>query len=310
MKKKSQNCSYYIHSIYVCYKEMKKINTVCFFFRLFAAECVFPWFVDHTSRKPAEIITVRWCTVSQRPPRYCMCTCLCVYVTTFQTITAFHVSAYITSQWGPLVYSLAAFWHAGYVPTGAACLTRCCLQGLKETQDVNPSTVFFGFLLFDCAGLSCEGDWCVWNNRLCSTFMTLQLSCIPPSLHAYNGTSGPGLERLGVRGCTENPKHYSFMAVMSLFATAMLVQVSHLTKLGLMMLVATANGAVNIYSWQDIYDLYDIVQFGSYRWEQHLLDMQNLIVKMLLCIQNICSFCLFFQELPSCHPNTLWQWWL
>lgn len=95
--------------------------------------------------------------------------------------------------------------------------------------------------------------------------MTLQLSCIPPSLHTYNRTSGPGLEWFGVRGCTENPKHYSFMAVMSLIATAMLVQVSHLTKLGLMVLVVTANGAVNIYSWQDIYDLYDMVQFASYR---------------------------------------------
>lgn len=55
------------------------------------------------------------------------------------------------------------------------------------------------------------------------------------------------------------------MAVMSLIATAMLVQVSHLTKLGLMVLVVTANGAVNIYSWQGIYDLYDYVQFASYR---------------------------------------------
>lgn len=93
----------------------------------------------------------------------------------------------------------------------------------------------------------------------------MQLSCIPPRLRTYNGTSGPGSEWFGVRGCAENPKHYSFMAVMSLIATAMLVQVSHLTKLGLMALVVTANGAVNIYSWQDIYDLYDIVQFASYR---------------------------------------------
>lgn len=91
--------------------------------------------------------------------------------------------------------------------------------------------------------------------------MALQLSCTPPTRHTYNGTS----ERSGVRGCTQNPKHYSFMAVMSLIATAMLVQVSHLTKLGLMALVVTANGAVNIYSWQDIYDSYDDVQFGSHR---------------------------------------------
>ncbi|XP_045916045.1 adenylate cyclase type 3-like [Micropterus dolomieu] len=91
------------------------------------------------------------------------------------------------------------------------------------------------------------------------------LSCVPPSLRVFNSTSGPMLESLGDRGCAENPKHYSFMAVMSLIATAMLVQVSHLIKLGLMVLVVTATGAVNIYSWQDIYDLYDYIRFTSYR---------------------------------------------
>ncbi|XP_070843163.1 adenylate cyclase type 3-like isoform X2 [Chaetodon trifascialis] len=91
------------------------------------------------------------------------------------------------------------------------------------------------------------------------------LSCVPPSLRVFNSTTGPILESLGDRGCAENPKHYSFMAVMSLIATAMLVQVSHLIKLGLMVLVVTANGAVNIYSWRDIYDLYDYIQFASYR---------------------------------------------
>ncbi|KAG8011230.1 Adenylate cyclase type 3, partial [Nibea albiflora] len=91
------------------------------------------------------------------------------------------------------------------------------------------------------------------------------LSCVPPSLRVFNGTSGPVLESFGDRGCAENPKHYSFMAVMSLIATAMLVQVSHLIKLGLMVLVVTATGAVNIYSWRDMYDLYDYIQFASYR---------------------------------------------
>lgn len=75
---------------------------------------------------------------------------------------------------------------------------------------------------------------------------------------------GPVLESLGDNGCAENPKYYSFMAVMSLIATAMLVQVSHIIKLGLMMLVVTAAGAVNIYSWKDIFDLYDYIQFASY----------------------------------------------
>ncbi|KAK5853078.1 hypothetical protein PBY51_006900 [Eleginops maclovinus] len=91
------------------------------------------------------------------------------------------------------------------------------------------------------------------------------LSCAPPSLQIFNSTSGPVLESLGYRGCAQNPKHYSFMAVMSLIATAMLVQVSHLIKLGLMVLVVTATGAVNIYSWREIFDLYDYIQFASYR---------------------------------------------
>ncbi|KAM3602282.1 uncharacterized protein V6R79_001464 [Siganus canaliculatus] len=91
------------------------------------------------------------------------------------------------------------------------------------------------------------------------------LTCVPPSLRVFNSTSGPILESFGDRVCAENPKHYSFMSVMSLIATAMLVQVSHLIKLGLMVLVVTATGAVNIYSWRDIYDLYDYIQFSSYR---------------------------------------------
>uniref|UniRef100_A0A8C7YP35 Adenylate cyclase type 3 n=1 Tax=Oryzias sinensis TaxID=183150 RepID=A0A8C7YP35_9TELE len=90
------------------------------------------------------------------------------------------------------------------------------------------------------------------------------LSCVPSSLRVFNSTMGPVLESLGDNGCAENPKYYSFMAVMSLIATAMLVQVSHIIKLGLMMLVVTAAGAVNIYSWKDIFDLYDYIQFASY----------------------------------------------
>uniref|UniRef100_A0A7N8WX47 Adenylate cyclase type 3 n=1 Tax=Mastacembelus armatus TaxID=205130 RepID=A0A7N8WX47_9TELE len=91
------------------------------------------------------------------------------------------------------------------------------------------------------------------------------LSCIPPSFWVYNSTTVPVFESYGDRGCAENPKHYTFMAVTSLIATTMLVQVSHLIKLGLMVLVVAATGAVNIYSWRDIYDLYDYIRFSSYR---------------------------------------------
>lgn len=104
-----------------------------------------------------------------------------------------------------------------------------------------------------------------WSEWIFFLFVVLQLSCAPPSLRIFNSTSGPMLESLGDGGCADNPKHYSFMAVMSLVATTMLVQVSHLIKLGLMVLVVTATGAVNIYSWRDLYDLYDYMQFASYR---------------------------------------------
>ena len=70
------------------------------------------------------------------------------------------------------------------------------------------------------------------------------------------------LQSLGNEGCAQNPKHYSIMAVLLLVATTMLVQVSHFVKLGLMLLVVLATGAVNIYSWRDIYDVYDIMLFA------------------------------------------------
>ncbi|XP_056150041.1 adenylate cyclase type 3-like [Lampris incognitus] len=91
------------------------------------------------------------------------------------------------------------------------------------------------------------------------------LSCVPPLLQLHNTSSGLTLESLVDQGCAENPKHYTFMAVMSLIATAVLVQVSHLVKLGLMAMVVTATGAVNIYSWCDIYDLNDFIRFSTYR---------------------------------------------
>uniref|UniRef100_UPI0037E9A55C adenylate cyclase type 3-like n=1 Tax=Semicossyphus pulcher TaxID=241346 RepID=UPI0037E9A55C len=129
------------------------------------------------------------------------------------------------------------------------------------------------------------------------------LSCIPPSLRVFNSTSGPMLESLGDRGCAENPKHYSFMAVMSLIATAMLVQVSHLIKLGLMVLVVTATGAVNIYSWRDIYDLYDYIQFASYRTS--IVPSKYLMTMMIIVM--MIGFYFFARHLER-QSRTLFLW--
>ncbi|KAM6915020.1 adenylate cyclase type 3-like [Xenentodon cancila] len=129
------------------------------------------------------------------------------------------------------------------------------------------------------------------------------LSCVPPSLRIFNSTFGPMLESLDDRGCAENPKYYSFMAVMSLIATAMLVQISHLIKLGLMVLVVTATGAVNIYSWRDIYDLYDYIQYASYRTS--MVPSKYLMTMMIIVI--MIAFYFFARHLEQ-QSRKLFLW--
>lgn len=45
----------------------------------------------------------------------------------------------------------------------------------------------------------------------------------------------------------------------------MLVQLSHVVKLALMLLVTIVTGAVNIHSWMYIYDIYDFIRYLDYR---------------------------------------------
>lgn len=67
--------------------------------------------------------------------------------------------------------------------------------------------------------------------------------------------------------CVENPKYYSYIAVLALIATIMLVQVSHMVKLTLMLMITGAVGVVNILVWQPIFDKYDRDRFGeSMHW--------------------------------------------
>uniref|UniRef100_A0A672G7U4 adenylate cyclase n=1 Tax=Salarias fasciatus TaxID=181472 RepID=A0A672G7U4_SALFA len=54
--------------------------------------------------------------------------------------------------------------------------------------------------------------------------------------------------------------YYSYIAVLALMATTMLVQVSHMVKLTLMLLITVATGVVNIYSWRHIFDRYDLAR--------------------------------------------------
>ncbi|XP_030054542.1 adenylate cyclase type 3 [Microcaecilia unicolor] len=85
------------------------------------------------------------------------------------------------------------------------------------------------------------------------------LSCLQYYAIVGNGTdfhTAPG-------GCVDNPKYYSYIAVLALIATIMLVQVSHMVKLTLMLMITIAVGVVNIYAWRQIFDDYDTRRFRS-----------------------------------------------
>lgn len=75
-----------------------------------------------------------------------------------------------------------------------------------------------------------------------------------------NGTAGMATEDC----CVENPKYYNYVAVLSLIATIMLVQVSHMVKLTLMLLVTGAVAVINIYAWRPIFDEYDRRRFQEH----------------------------------------------
>uniref|UniRef100_A0A8C5MVU5 Adenylate cyclase type 3 n=1 Tax=Leptobrachium leishanense TaxID=445787 RepID=A0A8C5MVU5_9ANUR len=86
------------------------------------------------------------------------------------------------------------------------------------------------------------------------------LSCLQYYSTTYNSTSLAA----DSWGCVENPKYYSYIAVLALIATIMLVQVSHMVKLTLMVLITAMVGVVNIYAWRPIFDDYDSKRFNGY----------------------------------------------
>ncbi|XP_073529954.1 adenylate cyclase type 3 isoform X1 [Phyllobates terribilis] len=86
------------------------------------------------------------------------------------------------------------------------------------------------------------------------------LSCLQYYSTAYNSTD----QTSEYWGCVDNPKYYSYIAILALIATIMLVQVSHMVKLTLMLMITIAVGVVNIYAWRPIFDDYDRKRFNSY----------------------------------------------
>ncbi|XP_032247369.1 adenylate cyclase type 3 isoform X1 [Phoca vitulina] len=86
------------------------------------------------------------------------------------------------------------------------------------------------------------------------------LSCLQYYTGPNNSTAGLEAED----GCVENPKYYNYVTVLSLIATIMLVQVSHMVKLTLMLLVTGAVAVINIYAWRPIFDEYDRRRFQEH----------------------------------------------
>ncbi|KAM9424446.1 adenylate cyclase type 3 isoform 2-T2 [Pholidichthys leucotaenia] len=91
------------------------------------------------------------------------------------------------------------------------------------------------------------------------------LSCLPRVPDSSSTTVVPSSTLSSREGCSNNPKYYSYIVVLALMATTMLVQVSHMVKLTLMLLITVATGVVNIYSWKDIFDSYDLARFKDYK---------------------------------------------
>ncbi|XP_073647806.1 adenylate cyclase type 3 isoform X6 [Tursiops truncatus] len=99
------------------------------------------------------------------------------------------------------------------------------------------------------------------------------LSCLQYYMGPTNGTSRVQIED----GCVENPKYYNYVAVLSLIATIMLVQVSHMVKLTLMLLIAGAVAVINIYAWRPIFDEYDRRRFQEHDFPMVALEKMQVL---------------------------------
>ncbi|XP_067844569.1 adenylate cyclase type 3 [Heptranchias perlo] len=86
------------------------------------------------------------------------------------------------------------------------------------------------------------------------------LSC-QQSYHApQNGTL-----TLTSGSCVKHPKYYSYISVLALIATTMLVQVSHMVKVTLMLVITGSCGLVSIVGWSEIYEEYDRHRFKEFQ---------------------------------------------
>ncbi|NWX18169.1 ADCY3 cyclase, partial [Aegotheles bennettii] len=98
------------------------------------------------------------------------------------------------------------------------------------------------------------------NTWAMAAIIIVTMADIVDMLSCWQDHGGPGNGTVGLPrpgGCGEQPKYYSYIALLALVATIMLVQVSHMVKLTLMVLITGAASAVNIYAWEHIFDQYD-----------------------------------------------------
>ncbi|XP_035584676.1 adenylate cyclase type 3 isoform X2 [Zalophus californianus] len=125
------------------------------------------------------------------------------------------------------------------------------------------------------------------------------LSCLQYYTGPNNSTAGLEVED----GCVENPKYYNYVAVLSLIATIMLVQVSHMVKLTLMLLVTGAVAVINIYAWRPIFDEYD-----RRRFQEHELPLVPSKYSMTVMIFIMMLSFYYFSRHVEKLARTLFLW--
>ncbi|XP_021553062.2 adenylate cyclase type 3 isoform X2 [Neomonachus schauinslandi] len=125
------------------------------------------------------------------------------------------------------------------------------------------------------------------------------LSCLQYYTGPNNSTAGLEAED----GCVENPKYYNYVAVLSLIATIMLVQVSHMVKLTLMLLVTGAVAVINIYAWRPIFDEYD-----HRRFQEHELPLVPSKYSMTMMIFIMMLSFYYFSRHVEKLARTLFLW--
>ncbi|KAJ8356911.1 hypothetical protein SKAU_G00197050 [Synaphobranchus kaupii] len=132
------------------------------------------------------------------------------------------------------------------------------------------------------------------------------LSCLQPPFLLKNSSSNMELfvgPPEGEGGCVDNPKYYSYITVLALVATTMLVQVSHMVKLTLMLLITLSIGVINIYSWRDIFGQYDRIRFKEYT-PYIVPSMYSMTVMIIIMMLGFYYFARHMEKLA----RTLFLW--